>query len=155
MQWSPKPLPDNDKIKHLQLEIGVPQEIASLLLQRGIDDYESAKSFFRPELSDLHDPFLMLDMREAVYRIIEAIQKEEKIMVYGDYDVDGTTAVALVYSFLMKIYHQCIYYIPDRFEEGYCICTKGIDHDKGENIGLIIAMDCGIKAVDKVNYAKA
>ena len=154
MQWSPKPLPDNDKIKHLQLEIGVPQEIASLLLQRGIDDYESAKSFFRPELSDLHDPFLMLDMREAVYRIIEAIQKEEKIMVYGDYDVDGTTAVALVYSFLMKIYPQCIYYIPDRFEEGYGISTKGIDHAKGENIGLIIAMDCGIKAVDKVNYAK-
>ena len=154
MQWSPKPLPDNDKIKHLQLEIGVPQEIASLLLQRGIDDYESAKSFFRPELSDLHDPFLMLDMREAVYRIIEAIQKEEKIMVYGDYDVDGTTAVALVYSFLMKIYPQCIYYIPDRFEEGYGISTKGIDHAKGENIGLIIAMDCGIKALDKVNYAK-
>ena len=154
MQWSPKPLPDNDKIKHLQLEIGVPQEIASLLLQRGIDDYESAKSFFRPELSDLHDPFLMLDMREAVYRIIEAIQKEEKIMVYGDYDVDGTTAVALVYSFLTKIYPQCIYYIPDRFEEGYGISTKGIDHAKGENIGLIIAMDCGIKAVDKVNYAK-
>ncbi len=154
MQWSPKPLPDNDKIKHLQLEIGVPQEIASLLLQRGIDDYESAKSFFRPELSDLHDPFLMLDMREAVHRIIEAIQKEEKIMVYGDYDVDGTTAVALVYSFLAKIYPQCIYYIPDRFEEGYGISIKGIEHAKEENIGLIIAMDCGIKAVDKVTYAK-
>ena len=154
MQWSPKPLPDNDKIKHLQLEIGVPQEIASLLLQRGIDDYESAKSFFRPELSDLHDPFLMLDMREAVHRIIEAIQKEEKIMVYGDYDVDGTTAVALVYSFLAKIYPQCIYYIPDRFEEGYGISIKGIEPAKEENIGLIIAMDCGLKAVDKVTYAK-
>ena len=154
MQWSPKPLPDEDKIKYLQLEIGVPQEIASLLLQRGIDDYDSAKSFFRPELSDLHDPFLMLGMREAVYRIIEAVQKEEKIMVYGDYDVDGTTAVALVYSFLMKILPHCIYYIPDRYEEGYGISTKGIDYAKGENIGLIIAMDCGIKAVDKVAYAK-
>ena len=108
MQWSPKSLPDEDKIKHLQLEIGVPQEIATLLLQRGIDDYESAKSFFRPELSDLHDPFLMLGMREAVYRIFQAVQKEEKIMVYGDYDVDGTTAVALVYSFLKKIHPHCI-----------------------------------------------
>ena len=96
----------------------------------------------------------MLDMREAVYRIIEAIQKEEKIMVYGDYDVDGTTAVALVYSFLAKIYPQCIYNIPDRIEEGYGISTKGIDYAKGKNIGLIIAMDCGIKAVDKVTYAK-
>ena len=148
MQWSPKPLPDEDKIIQLQSEIGVPKEIASLLLQRGIDDYDSAKSFFRPELSDLHDPFLMLGMRKAVYRIIEATQKEEKIMIYGDYDVDGTTAVALVYSFLTKIYPHCIYYIPDRYQEGYGISSKGIDYAKGEKIGLIIAMDCGIKAVD-------
>ena len=154
MQWSPKPLPDEDKIIQLQSEIGVPKEIASLLLQRGIDDYDSAKSFFRPELSDLHDPFLMLGMRKAVYRIIEATQKEEKIMIYGDYDVDGTTAVALVYSFLTKIYPHCIYYIPDRYQEGYGISSKGIDYAKGEKIGLIIAMDCGIKAVDKVAYAK-
>ena len=154
MQWSPKPLPDEDKIIQLQSEIGVPKEIASLLLQRGIDDYDSAKSFFRPELSDLNDPFLMLGMRKAVYRIIEATQKEEKIMIYGDYDVDGTTAVALVYSFLTKIYPHCIYYIPDRYQEGYGISSKGIDYAKGEKIGLIIAMDCGIKAVDKVAYAK-
>ena len=154
MHWSPKPIPDENKVKQLQKEIGVPHEIACLLIQRGIEDYDTAKSFFRPELSDLHDPFLMLGMKEAVDRIFRGINEGEKIMIYGDYDVDGTTAVALVYSFLGRIHQECIYYIPDRYDEGYGISTKGIDHAKAENISLIVAMDCGIKAVDKVSYAQ-
>lgn len=154
MHWSPKPIPDEDKVKQLQQQIGVPHEIACLLIQRGIEDYDTAKSFFRPELSDLHDPFLMSGMRAAVDRIFLAIDKGEKIMVYGDYDVDGTTAVALVYSFLKKSHPHCIYYIPDRYQEGYGISNKGIDHAKAEEVSLIIAMDCGIKAIDKVSYAQ-
>lgn len=153
MNWSPKPIPDEDKVKQLQKQIGVPFEIACIMIQRGIEDYDTAKSFFRPELSDLHDPFLMLGMKKAVDRISQAIDTGEKIMVYGDYDVDGTTAVALVYSFLKQNHPHCTYYIPDRHEEGYGISTKGIDKAKTENVSLIIAMDCGIKAMDKVSYA--
>ena len=153
MNWSPKPIPDEDKVKQLQKKIGVPFEIACIMIQRGIEDYDTAKSFFRPELSDLHDPFLMLGMKKAVDRISQAIDTGEKIMVYGDYDVDGTTAVALVYSFLKQNHPHCTYYIPDRHEEGYGISTKGIDKAKTENVSLIIAMDCGIKAMDKVSYA--
>ena len=153
MNWSPKPIPDEDKVKQLQKKIGVPFEIACIMIQRGIEDYDAAKSFFRPELSDLHDPFLMLGMKKAVDRIFQAIDTGEKIMVYGDYDVDGTTAVALVYSFLKQNHPHCTYYIPDRHEEGYGISTKGIDKAKTENVSLIIAMDCGIKAMDKVSYA--
>jgi len=155
MNWSPKPLPDEDKAKQLQQQIGVPYEIACILIQRGIEDYDTAKSFFRPELSDLHDPFLMLGMKKAVVRIFQAIDKGEKIMVYGDYDVDGTTAVALLYSFLTQSHPHCTYYIPDRHEEGYGISKKGIDQAKNENVRLIIAMDCGIKATDKVSYAQS
>ena len=153
MNWSPKPIPDEDKVKQLQKQIGVPFEIACIMIQRGIEDYDAAKSFFRPKLSDLHDPFLMLGMKKAVDRIFQAIDTGEKIMVYGDYDVDGTTAVALVYSFLKQNHPYCTYYIPDRHEEGYGISTKGIDKAKTENVSLIIAMDCGIKAIDKVSYA--
>jgi len=153
MYWSPKPIPEEDKVQQLQQQIGVPYEIACILIQRGIEDYDTAKSFFRPELSDLHDPFLMLGMKKAVDRIFQAFDRGEKIMVYGDYDVDGTTAVALVYSFLKQSHPDCIYYIPDRYEEGYGISTKGIDQAKTENVSLIIAMDCGIKATDKVSYA--
>ena len=153
MYWSPKPIPEEDKVKQLQKQIGVPYEIACILIQRGIEDYDTAKSFFRPELSDLHDPFLMLGMKKAVDRIFQAFDRGEKIMVYGDYDVDGTTAVALVYSFLKQSDPNCTYYIPDRYEEGYGISTKGIDQAKTENVSLIIAMDCGIKATDKVSYA--
>ena len=155
MNWSPKPIPDEDKVKQLQKQIGVPFEIACIMIQRGIEDYDAAKSFFRPELSDLHDPFLMLGMKKAVDRIFQAIDTGEKIMVYGDYDVDGTTAVALVYSFLKQNHPHCTYYIPDRHEEGYGISTKGIDKAKTENVSLIIAMDCGIKAMDKVSYAQS
>ncbi|MEC7173049.1 MAG: DHH family phosphoesterase, partial [Bacteroidota bacterium] len=143
MYWSPKPIPEEDKVKQLQKQIGVPYEIACILIQRGIEDYDTAKSFFRPELSDLHDPFLMLGMKKAVDRIFQAFDRGEKIMVYGDYDVDGTTAVALVYSFLKQSDPNCTYYIPDRYEEGYGISTKGIDQAKTENVSLIIAMDCG------------
>ena len=153
MNWSPKPILDEDKVKQLQKQIGVPFEIACIMIQRGIEDYDAAKSFFRPELSDLHDPFLMLGMKKAVHRIFQAIDTGEKIMVYGDYDVDGTTAVALVYSFLKQNHPYCTYYIPDRHEEGYGISTKGIEKAKTENVSLIIAMDCGIKAMDKVSYA--
>ena len=127
MYWSPKPIPEEYKVKQLQKQIGVPYEIACILIQRGIEDYDTAKSFFRPELSDLHDPFLMLGMKKAVDRIFQAFDRGEKIMVYGDYDVDGTTAVALVYSFLKQSDPNCTYYIPDRYEEGYGISIKGID----------------------------
>lgn len=154
MEWKSKPLAEEDKIKVLQKNIGVPFEIANLLIQRGIEDFDAAKNFFRPELSDLHDPYLMLGMDKAVNRISTAIANHEKIMVYGDYDVDGTTSVALVFSYLTAYYPDCIYYIPDRYEEGYGISKKGIDYAKEEVISLIIALDCGIKALDNTTYAK-
>ena len=154
MEWKSKPLAEEDKIKVLQKNIGVPFEIANLLIQRGIEDFDAAKNFFRPELSDLHDPYLMLGMDKAVNRISTAIANDEKIMVYGDYDVDGTTSVALVFSYLTAYYPDCIYYIPDRYEEGYGISKKGIDYAKEQVISLIIALDCGIKALDNTTYAK-
>lgn len=154
MEWKSKPLAEEDKIKVLQKNIGVPFEIANLLIQRGIEDFDAAKNFFRPELSDLHDPYLMLGMDKAVNRISTAIANHEKIMVYGDYDVDGTTSVALVFSYLTTYYPDCIYYIPDRYEEGYGISKKGIDYAKEQVISLIIALDCGIKALDNTTYAK-
>jgi single-stranded-DNA-specific exonuclease len=154
MEWYPQPLPDENITRQLQHQIGVPYEIATLLAQRGIEDFDAAKYFFRPELSHLNDPFLMLGMRAAVDRIFAAIERGEKIMIYGDYDVDGTTAVALVYSYLNKIHPLCSYYIPDRYQEGYGISIQGIDHAQAEGISLIIALDCGIKAVDKAQYAK-
>ena len=154
MEWKSKLLAEEDKIKVLQKNIGVPFEIANLLIQRGIEDFDAAKNFFRPELSDLHDPYLMLGMDKAVNRISTAIANHEKIMVYGDYDVDGTTSVALVFSYLTAYYPDCIYYIPDRYEEGYGISKKGIDYAKEQVISLIIALDCGIKALDNTTYAK-
>ena len=154
MEWKSKPLAEEDKIKVLQKNIGVPFEIANLLIQRGIEDFDAAKNYFRPELSDLHDPYLMLGMDKAVNRISTAIANHEKIMVYGDYDVDGTTSVALVFSYLTAYYPDCIYYIPDRYEEGYGISKKGIDYAKEQVISLIIALDCGIKALENTTYAK-
>ena len=154
MEWKSKPLAEEEKIKVLQKNIGVTFEIANLLIQRGIEDFDAAKNFFRPELSDLHDPYLMLGMDKAVNRISTAIANHEKIMVYGDYDVDGTTSVALVFSYLTAYYPDCIYYIPDRYEEGYGISKKGIDYAKEQVISLIIALDCGIKALDNTTYAK-
>jgi single-stranded-DNA-specific exonuclease len=135
--------------------LGVEEGIARLLLQRGILDFDQSKAFFRPSLDDLHDPFLMKDMQKAVERILTAIEKKERILVYGDYDVDGTTSVALVSSFLTETYSDVDTYIPDRYKEGYGVSFAGIDYAQEHNISLIIALDCGIKAIDKVAYAKA
>ena len=152
MLWKPTPSPDNQKVKILQEALQVPQTIASLLVQRQITTYEAAKDFFRPQWDALHDPFLMQDMFSAVERIEKAIAEKESIMVYGDYDVDGTTSVALVYSYLKPL-ANVFSYIPDRYLEGYGISRKGIEVAKEKEVSLIIALDCGIKAIDQVNYA--
>ena len=154
MRWTLKPKPEIEKIEALAKELQVESMIASLLLQRGIETYEDAKSFFRPSLSELHDPFLMKDMDKAVNRIEDANAKEEQILVFGDYDVDGTSSVALMSSYLKTRYDAVATYIPDRYEEGYGISYKGIDFASDNDFSLIIALDCGIKALDKVDYAK-
>lgn len=142
-------------IKKLAQELDINEHLANLLVQRGVKTFEEARAFFRPDINQLHDPFLMKDMDKAVSRIQIAIRQKEKILVYGDYDVDGTTAVALVYSFLKKIGAELDFYIPDRYAEGYGISTQGIDFAAANNFKLIIALDCGIKAIDKVAYAKS
>jgi single-stranded-DNA-specific exonuclease len=152
-RWRPKPLPDPKAVADLTYE-RCPTSAATLLAQRGITDKRMAAHFFRPALSDLHDPFLMSGMQQAVERIERALGDNERMMVYGDYDVDGTTAVALVYGILARFTGNLLYYIPDRYAEGYGISSQGIDKAKEEGITLIIALDCGIKSVDKVAYAK-
>lgn len=154
MRWTLKPKPEFSKIKELAESLKVEEAIASLLLQRGIETYEVAKQFFRPSLNDLHDPFLMKDMDKAVARIERAIAKGENILVFGDYDVDGTTSVALMSSYLKTRIETVATYIPDRYEEGYGVSIKGIDFAHDNEFSLIIALDCGIKAIDKVAYAK-
>lgn len=154
-RWEILPQGDEQIVKHLQEVLKIEPTLANLLAQRGISNYEEAKTFFRPELSQLHDPFLMKDMDKAVERIEKAINNHEKILVYGDYDVDGTTAVALVYSFLKKLYSDVDFYIPDRYKEGYGISIQGIDFAAKSGHKLVIALDCGIKAVDKIEYAKS
>jgi single-stranded-DNA-specific exonuclease len=154
MRWTIKPKPEQKDIDHLANALGVEELVAQLLLQRGIQTYEEAKKFFRPELKDLHDPFLMKDMDVAVKRIEEGIFNNENILVFGDYDVDGTTAVALVSSYLLSYYPNVATYIPDRYDEGYGISYKGIDFAEDNGFSLIIALDCGVKAIDKVAYAK-
>ncbi len=144
---------DEEKVSALQQQLKVHPVLCRLLVQRGIETFEEAKHFFRPELTDLHDPFLMLDMDKAINRIAEAIANNEKILVYGDYDVDGTTAVATVFSFFKDFYPNIDYYIPHRYTEGYGISFKGIDYAAENNFTLIIALDCGIKSNDKVDYA--
>ncbi len=146
---------DEKDIKHLQEVLNIERSLAVLLLQRGVKTFDEAKYFFRPELKDLHDPFLMKDMEKAIPRIETAIKNNERILVYGDYDVDGTTSVALVYSFLRKFYSEIDYYIPDRYKEGYGISKKGIDYAKETGASLVVALDCGIKAVDKIEYANS
>ncbi len=141
-------------VDSLSRELGIEKPLAHLLVQRGITTFEGAKGFFRPSLSNMHDPFLMKDMDLAVERIQAAIQSGEKVMVYGDYDVDGTTAVALVYSFFKDYFKEIDYYIPDRYDEGYGISVKGIDYAAEHGISLVIALDCGIKAVEKIEYAR-
>lgn len=153
MRWTLKPKPNPEKVKQLMQSLQVDEVIASLLVQRGIETYEAAKHFFRPSLDDLHDPFLMKDMDKAVERIEQAIANKENILVYGDYDVDGTTAVSLMSSFLLSKYPNVATYIPDRYDEGYGISYQGIDFAEDNDFSLIIALDCGIKAIDKVKYA--
>lgn len=154
-RWVVKPQGNPEAVAAMAAATGISPVLANLLVQRGIDTLEKAKKFFNPQLSDLHDPFLMKDMDKAVERVERAIRNREKIMVYGDYDVDGTTAVALVYKFLRQIGHKdLLFYIPDRYTEGYGISTKGIDHAARKGATLIIALDCGIKAIEKVDYAK-
>ena len=154
-RWVVKPQGNPEAVAAMAAATGISPVLANLLVQRGIDTLEKAKKFFNPQLSDLHDPFLMKDMEKAVERVGQAVHNNEKIMVYGDYDVDGTTAVALVYKFLRQIGHKdLLFYIPDRYTEGYGISTKGIDHAARKGATLIIALDCGIKAIEKVDYAK-
>ena len=140
-------------VRQLAQELGIDQVLANLLVQRGITTYEDAMEFFRPDLSMLHDPFLMLDMDKAVERIYKAVEDHEKILIYGDYDVDGTTAVALMYTFLSQVTDNLEYYIPDRYDEGYGVSYKGIDWAVKKKCSLIICLDCGIKAIEKVKYA--
>ena len=154
MRWTIKTKPESDKVKHLQSVLNVDEITATLLLQRGIETFEQAKQFFRPSLDDLHDPYLMKDMDKAVERIENAIKNQENILVFGDYDVDGTTAVALVSSYLKTIYPNIATYIPDRYDEGYGISYKGIDFADDNGFSLIIALDCGIKSINHIDYAK-
>jgi len=152
-RWSVKVKPGDEAIQKLSTELNIDPVLSALLLQRDIHDFEGARSFFRPEIHQLHDPFLMKDMEKAILRIEQAFANGEKIMVYGDYDVDGTTSVAVVYSFFKKYYPKLDYYIPDRYKEGYGISTQGIDFAAENGFSLIIALDCGIKSVDKIAYA--
>ncbi len=147
------PSSDKEIIKHLQEVLNINETLANLLAQRDIKTFDEAKTYFRPSLDQLHDPFLMTDMDKAVERLEKALSNNEKILIYGDYDVDGTTSVALVYSFLKKHTENIDFYIPDRYIEGYGISKQGIDFASENNFSLIIALDCGIKAVEKINYA--
>ena len=155
MRWTIKSKPKKEKVQKLQSELQIDELIATLLVQRGVDNYDQAKTFFRPSLNDLHNPYLMKDMDKAVARIETAIANEENILVFGDYDVDGTTAVSLVSSYLRSYYPDVATYIPDRYDEGYGISYKGIDFAEDNEFSLIIALDCGIKSIDHVAYAKA
>jgi single-stranded-DNA-specific exonuclease len=154
MRWTLQPPPDPDKQQQLAASLKIDPYLAGLLVQRGIDAFAKAKSYFRPSLDELHDPFLMKDMDKAVHRIQQAIGNHENILVYGDYDVDGTTSVALVSTFLQSFYDRVSTYIPDRYGEGYGVSYQGIDYAHDNGFSLIIALDCGIKAIDKVAYAQ-
>ena len=153
-KWLLKVPPSQTKIQELRSELKIDRIVSSLLLQRGISSFESAQAFFRPKLEDLHNPFLMKDMDLAVSRIETAFIKNEKILLFGDYDVDGTTAVALMYIYLKEQYPNIEFYIPNRYSEGYGISYQGIDYAIKEDISLIISLDCGIKSNDKISYAK-
>ena len=153
--WIVNKLTDEEELcrKTLAQQLSISGTLANLLVQRGIRTYDQAKAFFRPEVGLLHDPFLLNDMDKAVERLNRALQQDEKILVYGDYDVDGTTAVALVYKFLQNFSTNIDYYIPDRNDEGYGVSYKGIDFAAENDFKLIIVLDCGIKAIEKVAYA--
>ena len=153
-KWILKPEADPEKVSRLSAELGIDKVLAGLLVSRGVSTFDEARRFFRPSLEDLHDPFLMKDMDKAVERLRRAITSGEKILVYGDYDVDGTTAVSLVYSFIRRFTSNVDFYIPDRYDEGYGVSYKGIDAAAESGCSLMITLDCGIKAIDKVAYAK-
>lgn len=152
-RWRYKPVPPQEEVLALSKAINVNQYLCAVLIQRGITDFERAKQFFRPSLDQLHDPFLMRDMDRAVDRLKQAIDRNEKILIYGDYDVDGTTAVSLVYRFLKSFYENCEFYIPDRYSEGYGVSEKGIEWAEANGFTLIIALDLGIKSSDMVKVA--
>ncbi len=152
--WNIKEQGDMNVIKHLSAALNVNMVIANLLAQRGVSNYNEAKAFFRPKLSDLHDPFLMKDMSKAVERLEKAIAEDERVLIYGDYDVDGTTSVAMMYQYLRKRIKNLEYYIPDRYSEGYGISPRSIEYATEQKITLIIVLDCGIKAVEKIRQAK-
>ncbi|WP_435578564.1 single-stranded-DNA-specific exonuclease RecJ [Gilvibacter sp.] len=154
MQWNLKEIPPQQSVEQLKDALGIPEVVATLLVQRGITTFDAAKDFYRPSLDALHDPMSMRDMNKAVARIEAAIANEELIMVYGDYDVDGTCSVALMASFLLSYYDRVSTYIPDRYAEGYGVSLQGIDFASDNGVGLIIALDCGVKAIDQVAYAK-
>ena len=153
MRWTVKQEPNTEVVANLSQELGLDKTLAKLLIHRGVTNYADAKKYFRPTLEDIHDPFLMKDMDVAVQRIETAIANNENILIYGDYDVDGTTAVSLVSSYLKTRYSNVATYIPDRYAEGYGISFLGIDFAEDNDFSLIIALDCGIKALDKVVYA--
>ena len=152
--WVLKSQGEAKEVEMLCKELNISKHLAILLVQRNIHTFEESRRFFRPELTHLHDPFLMKDMEQAIERIESALKNREKILIYGDYDVDGTTSVAMVYTFLKSIYDQLDFYIPNRYNEGYGISQNGIDYARERGISLIISLDCGIKAVEKVKYAK-
>ena len=153
--WKLREVADADNVRQLSSELGVDPVLAELLVQRGVRTFEQARAFFRPSLEDLHDPFLMTDMDKAVERVHQAVTSGEKILVYGDYDVDGTTAVSLVYTFLHRLTRHLDFYIPERYDEGYGVSYKGIDWAAENGFKLIITLDCGIKANEKVEYARS
>ncbi len=152
-RWILKEQGDVETVKSLATRLNIDERLANLLVQRGVTTYDEAKAYFRPKLDYLHDPFLMQDMDKAVERIRHAVDNNEKIMIYGDYDVDGTTAIALVYTFLKEFYNNVEFYVPDRDKEGYGISYMSIDFAEEIGISLVIALDCGIKAVEKIKYA--
>ena len=155
-KWNYKyPTPEEEQAaKELGEKLNMSPILTLLLIRRGITTESAAKRFFRPQLADLINPFLMKDMDIAVDRHNDAMGRKERILVYGDYDVDGCTAVALVYKFLLQFYSNIEYYIPDRYDEGYGVSKKGIDYAKEQGVKLIIILDCGIKAIDEIAYAK-
>src|SRR5690606_18061355 len=155
MRWTLKKNQNPEVIQHLMTTLNVSPLIANLLVQRSVTTFEEARNFFRPSLEHLHDPFLMKDMDKAVQRIEKALATKERILVFGDYDVDGTTAVALMASYLRSIGAEVDTYIPDRYAEGYGISTQGIDYAEDNEMTLIIALDCGIKSIDKIEYAQS
>lgn len=153
-RWLLKSIPPQEQIQRLSEAININWYLSAILIQRGITNFEEAKTFFRPSYDQLHDPFLMKDMEKAIARIHTAVESGEKILIYGDYDVDGTTAVALVYSFMREFYPNCEVYIPDRYAEGYGVSLTGIEYAEQNNFTLVIALDCGIKSAELVRVAR-